>query len=123
MTNFPSKVLHIVPALFDAGDGLIGGGERYAFELARHMAEEVPTRLVTFGDRERRETSGRLEVRVIGNSWYVRGQRTNPLSLSLIGEVRNAGVVHCHQQHVIASSLAAAVCRLTGCRVFVSSDS
>ena len=116
----PTNVLHIVPALFDMKDGVIGGAERYALELARHMADETPTTLVTFGECERQETLGRLRIRVMGNPWYVRGQRTNPLALSLFSELQRADVVHCHQQHVLASSLAAFVCKLTGRRVFVS---
>ena len=68
--------MHIVPALFDANDGVIGGAERYVLELARHMADVVPTRLVTFGERSREERTGSLEIRVIGGPWYVRGQRT-----------------------------------------------
>ena len=116
----PTCVLHIVPALFDMKDGIIGGAERYALELARHMADETPTTLVTFGECERQETLGRLRIRVMGNPWYVRGQRTNPLALSLFSELRRANVVHCHQQHVLASSLAAFVCKITGRRVFVS---
>ena len=40
------RVLHIVPALFGADDGIVGGAERYALELARHMAEVTPTTLV-----------------------------------------------------------------------------
>ncbi len=114
------RVLHLVPALFDAKDGIIGGAERYAFELARHMAREVPTRLVTFGNKARRETIDGLEVQVLGPAWYVRGQRTNPLASALLGELRGADVVHCHQSHVLASSLSAIFCRLTGRRVFVS---
>jgi glycosyltransferase involved in cell wall biosynthesis len=114
------RVLHVVPALFGRGDGILGGAERYALELARHMAEEVPTRLVTFGAEERRETFGRLEVRVVGGPWYVRGQRTNPLAAALFGELRRASVVHCHQRSVLASSLSALACRLTGRRVFVT---
>ena len=51
------RVVHIVPALFGP-DGIVGGAERYAFELARHMAARVPTTLVTFGDRDRHETRG-----------------------------------------------------------------
>jgi len=43
------RVVHLVPAPFGQG-GLVGGAERYVFELARHMAERVDTRLVTFGD-------------------------------------------------------------------------
>jgi glycosyltransferase involved in cell wall biosynthesis len=109
-----------VPALFDREDGVVGGAERYALELARHMAERVPTTLVTFGERERRETVGGLRVHVIGGARYVRGQRTNPLAAALLTELRGADVVHCHQQHVLASSLSALVCRLTRRRVFVT---
>ena len=48
------RVLHIVPALFDMS-GSVGGAERYALELARHMADRVPTRLLSFGDDSRNE--------------------------------------------------------------------
>jgi glycosyltransferase involved in cell wall biosynthesis len=114
------RVLHIVPALFGAADGVVGGAERYALELARHMADEIPTTLVSFGERERHETLGQLKIHVIGNPWYVRSQRTNPISLSLVSELRKADVIHCHQQHVLASSVAALTGKLTGRRVFVS---
>jgi alpha-maltose-1-phosphate synthase len=114
------RVLHIVPALFDSQDGVVGGAERYALELARFMAEQVPTTLVTFGARERRERFGNLAVRVIGGAWYVRGQRTNPVAPALAAELRKADVVHCHQQHVLTSSSSALLCRLTGRRIFVT---
>lgn len=111
-------VLHLVPALFDAADGIVGGAERYAFELARHMSHVVPTRLLTFGQRARDERLGSLDVRVIAGAWHVRGQRSNQVSLALIGEVWRARVVHCHQQHVVASSFAAVLARLFRRRVF-----
>jgi glycosyltransferase involved in cell wall biosynthesis len=114
------RVLHIAPALFDSQRGVLGGAERYAFELARHMAAQTPTTLVSFGARDAIETVGSLRVRVIGKPWHVRGERNNPISLSLISELRKADVVHCHQQHVLASSLAALACRMTARRVFVS---
>ena len=118
--NLTPRVTHVVPALFDREGGVVGGAERYAFELARHMAGRVPTTLVTFGERERRETVGDLRVRVIGGARYVRGQRTNPVSASLLAELRGADVVHCHQRCVLASTLSALVCRLTRRRVFVT---
>ncbi len=90
-----NRVLHIVPALFGK-DGVVGGAERYALELARHMADAVPTTLVSFGDQDREETFGALRVRVIGNPWYVRGQRNNPVSARLLAAIRRARVVHCH---------------------------
>lgn len=113
------RVLHVVPALFGM-KGVVGGAERYALELARHMSEETPTRLLGFGEEEREETFGNLRVRVAGGAWYVRGQRTNPLSAALFAELRWADVVHCHQRSVLASSLSALACRLTRRRVFVT---
>ncbi len=114
----PGRVVHLVPALFDSRDGIVGGAERYAFELARHMADVVPTRLVSFGERDREDRIGSLELRVIGGPWFVRGQRSNPVSLAVVKEVKRADVVHCHQQHVVSSSLAAAMARVQGRRVF-----
>jgi glycosyltransferase involved in cell wall biosynthesis len=57
---------------------------------------------------------------VIGQPWKVRGQKSNPFSLAVLDELRKAEVVHCHQQHVLTSSFAAAYCRLTRRKVFVS---
>jgi glycosyltransferase involved in cell wall biosynthesis len=113
------KVVHLTPALFGA-DGIVGGGERYAFELARHMATHVPTTLVAFGEPARRETVGPLDVRVLGHAWYVRGNRINPVHLRLFAALRDSNVVHCHQQHVLSSSAAALWCRARRRRVFVS---
>ena len=113
-------MLHISPAFFSSDGGIIGGGERYAVELARYMARETPTTLVAFGDRDRSLTIDDLRVHVIGAPWYVRGQRNNPISAVLLRELRKADVVHCHQRHVLACSLAALACRLSGRRVFVT---
>jgi glycosyltransferase involved in cell wall biosynthesis len=113
------RVAHIVPAPFDPNDGIIGGAERYSFELARHMAERVPTRLVTFGTRSRAETVDALEV-VVLRAHYVRGQRSNPMAAGLWAALRDATIVHCHQQHVVASSAAAIFARLRRTRVFAT---
>lgn len=112
-------VLHIVPAIFGK-NGVIGGAERYAFELARHMADYVETTLVAFGSEPSESRVGRLRVRVMPASWRVRGEAANPMSLKVLPEILKADVVHCHQQHVVASSSAALTCRLTGRKVFVS---
>jgi glycosyltransferase involved in cell wall biosynthesis len=113
------RVAHIVPAPFDPDDGIIGGAERYSFELARHMSDHVPTELISFGPRERTTTLGNLRVRVL-RAHYVRGQRTNPISSELWSALADATVVHCHQQHVLASSVAAVLTRLRRRRVFVT---
>ena len=109
----------MVPAVFGE-TGVVGGAERYALELARHMADQVPTSLVSFGDKSEVYQVGNLRVQVLGPAWYVRGQRANPMAASVLSEIRRASIVHCHQQHVVASSFAALTCRLTGRKVYVS---
>ncbi len=113
-------IVHTVPALFTADDGTIGGAERYVFELARHMAARVPTTLVSYGSTDREERAGALRIRVIGHPWRVRGQAANPFSFRLIPALLEARVIHCHQQHIVTSSVAAMTARLTGRRVFCS---
>lgn len=113
------RVLHLVPALFGSA-GVIGGAERYVLNLARAMAEEVPTSLVTFGDGPVERKDGDLRVRVVGRPWHVRGQASNPWSPAIVGEVWRADVVHCHQQHTVMSSTAAAAGRAVGRRVFAT---
>ncbi len=111
-----TRIVHLVPAAF-GGDGVTGGAERYVWELARAMAERVPTRLVTFGPRTGKFRAGELDVRVVGRPWAVRGNALNPFSIRLLSHLGDASVIHCHQTHVLASSFAAAFARATGKRV------
>lgn len=115
----PLRVAHLVPALFGAA-GVVGGAERYAFELARHMADRTDTRLVTFGPDRVRRREGNLDLHVIGGAWHVRGEPHNPLSLAIVPHLLWADVVHCHQTHVMMSSTAAMASRMTGRRVFAT---
>jgi glycosyltransferase involved in cell wall biosynthesis len=110
----------VVPALFGP-QGIVGGAERYALELARHMAARVPTRMVTFGPERRTESVDGLRIDVLRARWHPRGQRTNSVAPELLRHlVGGASVVHCHQRYVVASSVAALVGSAVGKRVFVS---
>ncbi len=113
------RVLHLAPAIFGPR-GVTGGAERYVLELARHMAEVVPTRLVTFGSASEQRRVGSLDVRVLGRPWHVRGQASNPVAPAVLPEIFRADVVHCHQTHILLSSLSAAACRASGRRVFTT---
>jgi glycosyltransferase involved in cell wall biosynthesis len=115
-----NRVLHIVPALFAKEGGIFGGAERYALELARHMAHVVPTTLLSFGDEERDKKIDNLRIRILRQPWRVHGQRTNPFHFDIIGEIFRASVIHCHQQHILTSSVTAALGRVLGKRVFVT---
>ncbi|HXH07208.1 MAG TPA: glycosyltransferase family 4 protein, partial [Vicinamibacterales bacterium] len=58
--------------------------------------------------------------RVLGPARAVRGERSNPIASGLVREIARADVVHCHQTHVLASSLAALAGRLLRRRVFTT---
>lgn len=118
MTDRP-RVVHLAPALFGSR-GVVGGAERYVCELARHMARVTPTKLVAFAGKDSVERLGDLEIRTIGRPWHVRGQASNPFALRALSTIRGCDVVHCHQQHILMSSIAALAGRLSGRRVFCS---
>ena len=103
-------VTHLVPALFGPG-GVVGGAERYAYELARHMADRAPTRLVTFGQAPASSRAGALDIEVVGPPRFVRGQASNPFAWRAIALALRGDVVHCHQQHILVTTIAAAAAR------------
>lgn len=113
------RIVHVSPTYF-APESVLGGGERFAEELARAMAaraEVKSVKLVSFGPRALRETAAGYE-RVILKSWT--RDRMTPFSPALRGELRGADVIHCHQFFVLPTFLAALFGRLRGSRVFVS---
>jgi glycosyltransferase involved in cell wall biosynthesis len=115
------RVVHLVPNLFGTGQGqIIGGGERYAYELAAAMAKRTPTTLLSFGPEPFSRQDGSLHVQVIGPAYAVRGQATNPFHPRLIPLLARFDVIHCHQQHLIMSSIAAVLARLSHRLIFVS---
>jgi glycosyltransferase involved in cell wall biosynthesis len=111
------KVVHVTPTYF-APESVLGGGERFAEELARAMAARAEVKLVSFGLRSCRETPRPGYQRVVLRSWS-RGRGT-PFAPGLFGELRGADVIHCHQYFVLPTFLAALAGRLRGSRVFVS---
>ena len=113
------RILHLVPALFGER-GVYGGAERYAFELARAMSEREPTTLAAFGRKDETFYEGRLRVRVIAGAWRVRGVEHNQVSARLLPEILRADVVHCHQRHLLQSTLCAALGRITRRKVFAT---
>jgi glycosyltransferase involved in cell wall biosynthesis len=110
------RVTHVAPTVF--GDcGLFGGGERYPLELARALAREVSCRLVTFGRdaQHAREPTG-LEVVVLGARGYARGHPAHPRGGGLVRALRPADVVHAHQLHSRATTIALWTAKASGQR-------
>ncbi len=118
------RVVHVSPTYFSERS-VIGGGERYATELARAMSRLTPTRLVSFALRsdtlrDPEFAERMLDVRLFRPLWYPRGQRTNPVSFRFLTALADADVIHCHQFHVIVTTLSIAYAKATGKRVFVT---
>ncbi len=110
----------MTPTYF-APESVLGGGERFAEELARAMAGRGGARdvkLVSFGPRAFRETPKPGFERVILASWT--RDRMTPFAPGLLAELREADVVHCHQLAVLPSFLGIVFGRLRGSRTFVS---
>ncbi len=103
MSSDLPRVVHMVPAIFGKG-GIVGGAERYAYELARTMRQKTPTRLLTFGEESRTFNDGELLCPRSWQSMRVRGQRNNCLHSGMLLELAKADVIHCHQHHLLASS-------------------
>lgn len=114
------KVGVVYPILFGEEEGSYGGGERYAWELARALSGQVDTVLVTTGRRRtsRREEGLRIEV----YPWrtLVHAIRANPLSLRFLESLLDADVVHCVSYSTLLTDLSVLFARLTGRKVFIT---
>ena len=117
----PVKVLYVSPTGFGPGS-IVGGGERYALELARAMAERADVVLLTFGADRASAREGRLRVERLPAGWTARWNplAANPLRVRLASLVRWADVVHAHQVATFATSAAMVLGRALGRGTFVT---
>lgn len=113
------KVIHISPIYFEDG-AVLGGGERYALELAKSMSEAVETELISFSDRPRVEKIGALTVRLFKPWFYIKGQKTAPFYPPALFALRHADIIHCHQYYTLTTSLGILFGRLFKKKVFVT---
>jgi glycosyltransferase involved in cell wall biosynthesis len=115
------RVLHISPTYF--GDrSYVGGGERYAYELARAMARTGEVVFLSFAAKAASHWDGPLRVEYLRRSLFF---RNNPLSGSPFSHrfgkwTQWADAIHCHQAHTLGTDLAIILSRLRGKRCFVT---
>jgi len=101
-------------------DGVFGGGERYALELAKALARETPARLVTFGPSARRERTGDLDIRIHKPLHYIHDMRANPLSFGFLRDLWDVDVIHCVAWNTLVTDLSVLWAHLTRKKVFVT---
>ena len=96
-------------------EGLYGGGERYPLELARALAAEVESELVTFGPRPGRwRASGGLCVRVLRPLAWLHGHPAQPVAPLLPAALTNAEIVHTHHFQSVPTRMSAVTARVLG---------
>lgn len=100
--------------------GHIGGGERYALELARALAAEVETLLITFGPSRRSWRIGDLRIEVVPRVYLIKGRQNNPANPSFLRMLWDVDVIHCMSWNVVPTDLAILFGRATGKRVYVT---
>ena len=113
------KIVHITPTYFD-DSSLIGGGERYATELALWMSKVVDTTLVSFSAKRKSYRQDDLKVEIYPVKHFIHGNRVNPLSFRYLRSILQADVVHVHHVHTLVSDMACMAASLLGKRAFVT---
>ena len=109
----------ILPASYFAHNRVVGGGERYALEYARALAELTPTTLGLFDLVPRRETLDRLDIR----TFPVR-RLTQHWGFPLTGEIwrslHDFDVLHCLVFPTPLTDLLLVAARLRGQKVVLT---
>lgn len=89
---------------------MIGGGERYALELAKAMGKKETVRLMSFSDRAYAETKEGIEFIYLKSF----------VCLNFLKQILWADVIHCHQFFFLSIDFAILLGKLLGKKVFVS---
>jgi glycosyltransferase involved in cell wall biosynthesis len=94
--NSRLKVLHLSPTYFSP-DSVVGGGERYACELAKAMTSYADVTLLSFGKEEKNYFDQNLNIKIKKPLFYIKNNILNPFYLNLYKDFKNADVIHVHQ--------------------------
>ena len=90
------NVTYITPTWFHETSA-IGGGERYVDALAKHMAQRVNTRVISFGPKRRSFTQARVAYEIFKYSDFGAFDKHNPAALTFLAHCQSADIIHTHQ--------------------------
>lgn len=115
-------VVHISPTYMQ---DLVGGGERYPWELTKALSKYANTCLIIFGKNRYTErvtdtlTIEKYPAKISPPPLFT---RTNPFPLtrSFFNKIDNADIVHVHQFNTLVSNLAISYGRLKNKRICVT---
>ncbi|NCO37809.1 MAG: hypothetical protein COZ06_00240 [Armatimonadetes bacterium CG_4_10_14_3_um_filter_66_18] len=107
----------LTPGVFRSGL-VVGGGERYAFELARALSKRLDTRLIVAGSRRQRLRVGQLTVETHFGRGGIRGDETNPWSPEFLRDALRCDLLHCIGYHKLLVDFSILCGRLAGRSVY-----
>ena len=114
------RVLHLSPTFFSDAS-IVGGAERYTWEIARAMAGLANVTMVSFGPETRTDMRDGVRVRQLKRHALIAHQlAASPLSLALVREISRADVVHCHQVDTFLTGFGIVAARALRKPVFVT---
>ena len=100
-------------------DRPLAGGERYALELARALADKTETRLLTFGPEPQVVAYGPLTIHTC-RARITFGGGLNPVTLSHLRRLAWADIIHCLQPRTIVTDAAMLAGRALGKKTFLT---
>lgn len=109
----PLKVAYVSPTYFSEGS-YIGGGERYAVELATWMSKFAETTLISFAEKEEITYQGNLRIELHSVQHFIRNNVMNPLSFRYLPSLVKSHVIHVHHITTLVSDLSCLTASLFG---------
>jgi glycosyltransferase involved in cell wall biosynthesis len=115
------RILHICPTHF-SDQSVIGGAERYSFELAKAMSERQDVVLVSFASQPASMKINNLRVVYLASRELVSKDHCScsPFSVEFLRWISWADVIHCHQAHTHATNAALVLAQILRKRLFVT---
>lgn len=114
------RVLHVSPTFFDDAS-VIGGAERYSWELAKAMSQMADVAFLTFGASVRAERRDGVDIQQLRRRAVLNHPlAANPVSWRFMRAVACADVVHCHQVDTFSTAAAIVAARMMRKPVFVT---
>lgn len=113
------KVLHISPTYFSP-DSHLGGGERYAMDLAQAISQKAETKFVSFGKKRESSWQDKLKIEIYPYWFLLDKNLGNPIDFLFLKEIIWADIVHCHQIFTMPASLSLIVAKALGKKFFVT---
>ncbi len=105
------KVLHISPTYFSE-DSVLGGGERFAWELAKAMAKEAEVTFLSFGKKDCEYTVEGVRFIIIKPYGYVGGNILNPIPRGIFKHIIRNDIVHVHQIFTVLTEVSILITKL-----------